>query len=118
MFTRRTLVPMLLTAGALAAAVFTVSSAHAGARSTVKVINNSGTAVVSIHSSPTYRTGYGRIDLLGDLVLRSGYNVHVDFDTPDAENQCVQDVVARGANGQHWKRRMNVCTTTTWTLGD
>ena len=118
MFARRSFVSVLIATGALAASMLTATHATAGARSTVKIVNNSSVTVVSVHSSPTYRTVDGRIDLLGQYVLLSGYNIRVDFNTADAENECVQDVVARGVNGQHWKRRMNVCTTTTWTLGD
>jgi hypothetical protein len=118
MFARRSIASVLIAAGALAATLFSATHAMAGARSTVKIVNNSSVTVISVHSSPTYRESHGRIDLLGQYVLRSGYNIHVDFDTADAENECVQDVLAKGEGGQTWRRRMNICTTTTWTLTD
>ncbi len=102
-------------AGLLIAAA---SPAQATARSTVKVINDSSKRVVSIYSSPRHRTEYGDIDLLGRHVLRPGYNVKVDFNTDDAENECWQDVMAKASDGSKWTKTMNICRESTWTLVD
>jgi hypothetical protein len=84
----------------------------------VKVINESSRTVVAIHSSPRHRTSYGETDLLGRYTLRSGYQVDVDFDTRDAENKCWQDVVAKAADGAVWRKSMNICEESRWTLVD
>jgi malate/lactate dehydrogenase len=103
----------------LALAVTTASPAFAGKRSTIKIINNSSSSVLSIYSSPKYRNTYGSVDLLGrNTVLRSGYYIYVDFDSTDAEDECVQDVMAKSSNGSKWTHTMNICTTTSWTLTD
>ena len=93
--------------------------AQANGRSLVTIINESGHTVLSVHTAPTHRTRYGDTDLLGSsTVLRPGYQVQVDFNVPDAENLCLQDVVAMANNGQRWQRRMDICSTSTWRLGN
>ncbi|MBL8331044.1 MAG: hypothetical protein JNJ71_19560 [Rubrivivax sp.] len=92
--------------------------ASAGARSTVKIVNNSSYTIVSVHSSPQHREVYGSIDLLGRYSLRPGYSIEVDFDSADAENKCWQDVLAKSSNGVEWKKTMNVCKEVRWTLVD
>lgn len=108
-----------LTIGALLAALLSAAApAHASARSTVKVVNESSRTIVAIHSSPRYRSSYGDTDLLGSHVLRSGYHIYVDFDTRDAEDECWQDVIAEGTGGTRWKKTMNICREASWTLVD
>ena len=110
--------PLLMAAAVLAAAAVAPTSAMASRLFTVKVINQSSYNVVAIRSAPTYRSRYGKTDLLGKWVLRTGYEVAVDFESGDAEDECMQDVVATSSAGGTWTRRMNVCTTTSWTLND
>lgn len=108
-----------LTTGALFAALLIATApAQAGARSTVKVVNESSHTIIAIYSSPRYRSSYGDTDLLGRHVLRSGYQVAVDFNTDDAENECWQDVFAKSSGGQRWRKTMNICRESTWTLVD
>lgn len=103
-------------AATLAAAALPADASY---RSTVRVVNNSSYTILSIKSSPTYRNSYGDTDLLGSsTVVRPGYQVSVDFDSDDAENKCVQDILVQGTNGAKWSKRMNVCNTTSWTLTD
>lgn len=84
----------------------------------VRVYNRSNYTVYSIQVSPTYRGRYGGRDLLGDNVLRSGYNISIDFDVRDAEEECVLDVRAKGPGSIKWEKRMNVCRESEWNLYD
>lgn len=84
----------------------------------VRVINRSSQDVVAIYVSPTNSPYHGTRDLLGRMVLDSGYNVVLDFNNRDAKGNCVLDVVARGSDGGRWSRRMNACSVTSWTLND
>ena len=104
------LVPAIATAAALLASP--------GARAedmNVRIYNRSNIDLVSIYVSPTYRSNYGTRDVLGSGMIHAGYTRRVDVDVADAEGQCVLDVKAVGSRGT-WKRRINVCTATTWNL--
>ena len=103
------------------AAVTTLFPGHgqAGGRTVVTIINESSQTLVSVYTAPSYRSRYGSADLLGSAtVVRPGYQVRIDFDVDDAENRCVQDVLAVGTNGVRWEKRMDVCAVTTWRLTD
>lgn len=106
-------------AAALAlATTLAASPSHAG-RSVVTIINESEHTVLSVHTAPTHRSRYGDTDLLGSsTMLRPGFQVQVDFNVPDAENLCLQDVVAISTTGQRWQKRMDICATSTWRLGN
>lgn len=92
---------------------------QANGRSVVTIINDSEHTVLSVHTAPTHRSRYGDTDLLGSsTTLRPGYQVQVDFNVPDAENLCLQDVVAISTSGQRWQKRMDICATSTWRLGN
>lgn len=103
----------IITIAALALASFAATAAQ---DASVRIINESGTTIVKIQTSPTYASRYGDTDLLGSGVIRSGYNRWVDFDVYDAQNECVQDVRATGSDGRKWEWRMNVCRQMSWTL--
>lgn len=102
----------------IAGAVLAVASVAAFATNGAFIItNNSVEAINSVFVSPTNRSQYGRTDLLGNRVIPPGQQTVVDpGETMDAENQCLLDDVAIGVNGSRWEQRINVCTTTRWTL--
>jgi hypothetical protein len=104
-----------------AAVLFSVCSGDlCAADARVRIFNKSGYDVYGIYVSPTYRTGYGGNDLLGDTILHSGYNIRIDFNVNDAEDECVLDVMAKTKSsiGFKWKKRINVCTESEWILTD
>lgn len=82
----------------------------------VRIYNRSGVDIVRMHTSPAGSPRYGEIDIFGSGVLRDGYSGVVNFDVPDAQNKCVQDVLAVGRDGRRWEWRMNVCEVAEWTL--
>ncbi|MCK9686050.1 hypothetical protein [Scleromatobacter humisilvae] len=82
----------------------------------VIVDNESPTAIVEIHASPTYDDDPG-VDVLGDEIIYSGDDLDVNFNSRSARGECILDVLAIGADGREWQRRMNVCRQVEWTLG-
>lgn len=103
----------ILITAALAAASF---STFALGRAEVRVINDSDYTVWEIYTSPSYSSSYGRRDLLGGTIIRSGYSRVINFDVPDADDQCEQDVIAKTQDGRKWQKRLNVCEASTWRL--
>ena len=81
------------------------------------VVNESVEPIKHIFVSPPSRSQYGRTDLLGDRMIPPGSHAVVDpGEVLDSEGQCLLDVIAVGDNGSKWRRQINVCTTTRWTL--
>lgn len=109
----------LLLAAWVASSSLSASDANA-ADARIRIYNRSSYDIYSIQVSPTFRRHYGSQDLLGRTVLLSGYNVVVDFDVHDAENECVLDVIAKTskADNREWRSRLNVCRASSWDLGD
>ena len=82
----------------------------------ILVNNESPTAVVEVHGTPTYVDDWG-IDVLGNNIIYAGDDLSVNFNSRSARGECVLDVRAVGADGRTWQRRMNVCRQAEWTLG-
>lgn len=82
----------------------------------VLVNNESPTAIVEIHASPIY-DDYVGVDVLGDEIIYAGGDLDVDFNSRSARGECLLDVLAIGADGRTWRRRLNVCRQLEWTLG-
>lgn len=103
---------------ALAALAVSVS-AFATDRSTVIISNQTANhTIFYIYSSPPTAEYFGTTDVLGGNIIVAGSERPVDFDTADAQNECIQDVIAKSRQGGVWRKRMNVCTTVRWTLYD
>lgn len=111
----------ILVASALAIMAFTASAAQ-DAR--MRVVNNSSSTVWTIYTSPANSKFYGNTDLLADQqpnglsIIPSGRSAVINFDVPDAGDSCLQDIIAKTKTGQTWKRRLNVCEESVWTLLD
>lgn len=112
----RAVAPVQVAVAALAVLLF-AGAAHAGLAS-VRIINRSPVTVERIYTSATYHAQHGRKDLLGNGVIRPGASWIIDFDVPDADGECVQDVKAVGRDGRTWTWRMDVCEESQWSLGD
>jgi hypothetical protein len=82
----------------------------------ILVDNESPTAIVEIHATPTYVDDWG-VDVLGNEIIDAGDDLAVNFDSRSARGECVLDVRAIGADGRTWRRRMDVCRQVQWTLG-
>jgi len=82
----------------------------------VLVNNESPTAIVEIHASPIYDDDVG-IDVLYDEIIYAGDDLVVNFNSRSAHGECLLDVLAIGADGRRWQRRMDVCRQIEWTLG-
>lgn len=103
----------LITAAALAVTCF---SAAALGRAEMVVINDSDYTIWEIFTSPTYSNSYGTRDLLGGNIIRSGSRRVINFNVPDADDECVQDVIAKTKDGRKWEKRINICESSSWRL--
>ena len=103
---------------ALSGGMFTGGAMAAADNMSVRIYNRSSDDLVQLYVSPTYSRYIGNRDLLGSRVLPAGYNMRIDFDVPDAEGQCVLDLVGKTVAAGTWRKRMNVCTSSAWTLYD
>ena len=104
-----------IVAGVLA--VVAASSFALGAAE-VRVINRSSKAIFKIQTSPAYATRFGSTDLLADGTIPSGYNRVVDFDVPDAQDKCIQDIRLTFEDGSKFEKRLDVCQIVNWTIND
>lgn len=111
----------VLVAAALAVLSLTAS---AGQDARVRVVNNSSSTVWTIYTSPANSKFYGNVDLLaaqqpnGLSIIPVGRSAVINFDVPDAGDSCLQDIIAKTKSGETWKRRLNVCEESVWTLLD
>lgn len=108
---------------AAALAVLSIT-ANAGQDARVRVVNNSSSTVWTIYTSPANSKFYGNTDLLaaqqpnGLSIIPVGRSAVINFDVPDAGDSCLQDIIAKTKSGETWKRRLNVCEESVWTLLD
>ncbi len=100
---------------AIGALCLASAQAYAG-NAVVRIYNNSGVTIWELYTSPTWATRYGQRDILGNSTISNGSSKLLDFDVPDAENQCTQELLAVGKDGRRWNWRMDVCRESSWTL--
>ncbi len=81
---------------------------------TITVINNSSRVVESVHATNTRNNSYGSDILPG--TIDPGDQVTVNAD--DGSCRCMMDFKATGPRNVTWKRTMNVCDRSSWTLSD
>lgn len=84
----------------------------------VRVYNESSQRVYSIYTSTEWSDNWGNRDLLGSKILEPGYNIWINFNTADAEGQCMQEIKAEGPGRTYWRKKINVCTQGEWRLTD
>ena len=98
-------------------AVVLACTAHQAAAEdrSVTIVNQSSETIRYIYGTNSADSNWGR-DRLGSAVLRSGYEVKMDFE--DGSGACMFDLKAITSGGRSVTRRMNVCTATKWTVYD
>lgn len=80
------------------------------------MINNTGQIMAKLQASNINRTSWEG-DILGKSVLMPGSATMANLD--DGSGQCLFDLMATFRNGATTvRRRVNVCTITSWTIND
>lgn len=97
-------------------------SAHAESQNAkIKIYNNTNDTVYKVQTSPIYANYFGPHDLLEDqgigVIMPHDYEI-VDFDVPDAKNECKQEIRLTFKSGRKLVEKVNVCTVGTWTINN
>lgn len=107
---------LALAAAAAVAAAIPGQAATDDKNRVVTIENLSSQTVREVYASPVENDTWEE-DMLGSDVLPSGESMRFDID--NGTNECMYDLKAVMANDKEYvRRKVNVCTVSTWVIGD